>query len=109
MCKVTSSAVNAKKPTRSVESKAERVANAKTLRKADEPRAERVTKQERVLALLSQSEGASIEEMMQATGWQQRSVRGFLAGTVKRKLGFSLNGLRDFGAVIRRAFKIDII
>jgi hypothetical protein len=36
---------------------------AKTLRKADEPRAERVTKQERVLTLLSQSEGASIEEM----------------------------------------------
>ena len=37
------------------------------MRKADEPRAERVTKQERVLTLLSQSEGASIEEMMQAT------------------------------------------
>jgi hypothetical protein len=38
--KVTSPAANAKKPTRSVESKAERVAAAKTLRKADEPRAE---------------------------------------------------------------------
>src|SRR5580693_7257602 len=66
----------------SPESKAERVAAAKTLRKAGEPRAERVTKQERVLTLLSQSEGASIEEMMQATDWQQHSVRGFLAGTV---------------------------
>src|ERR1700731_717800 len=49
-----------------------------------------IRKQERVLTLLSQSEGASIEEMMQATDWQQHSVRGFLAGTVKRKLGFSL-------------------
>jgi Aldehyde dehydrogenase family len=47
--KVTSPAANAKKPPRSVESKAERVATAKTLRKADEPRAERVTKQGRVL------------------------------------------------------------
>jgi hypothetical protein len=65
-------------------------AATKTLRKADEPRAERLTKQERVLTLLSQSEGASIEEMMQATDWQQHSVRGFLAGTVKRKLGFLL-------------------
>jgi Protein of unknown function (DUF3489) len=97
--KVTSPAANAKKPTRSVE--AERVAAAKTLRKADEPRAERVTKQERVLTLLSQPEGASIEEMMQATVWQQHSVRGFLAGTVKRKLGFSLTSLKPSGGVRR--------
>lgn len=51
---------------------------------------ERSTKQERVLTLLSRPEGASVAEMMQATNWQQHSVRGFLAGTVKKKLGFSL-------------------
>jgi hypothetical protein len=62
--------------------------------KSDEPKLARVTKQERVLTLLSQPEGASIEEMMQATDWQQHSVRGFLAGTVKRKLGFSLTSLK---------------
>jgi hypothetical protein len=67
-------AATAKKPTRSVESKAERVAAAKTLRKADELRAERVTKQERVLTLLSQPNGASIVEMMQATDWQHVSA-----------------------------------
>jgi len=39
----------------------------KTTLKADEPKVGRVTKQERVLTLLSQPEGASIEEMMQAT------------------------------------------
>jgi Protein of unknown function (DUF3489) len=33
-----------------------------------------VPKRERMLTLLSQPEGASIEEMMQATGWQQHSV-----------------------------------
>ena len=93
--KVTSPAANAKKPS------TKRVAAAKTLRKADEPRAERVTKQERVLTLLSQSEGASIEEMMQATDWQQHSVRGFLAGTVKRKLGFSLTSLKPNDGVRR--------
>jgi Protein of unknown function (DUF3489) len=99
--KVTSPAANAKNPTRSVESKAERVAAAKTPVKADGPKGGRVTKQERVLSLLSQPEGASIEEMMQATDWQQHSVRGFLAGTVKRKLGFSLTSLKPNGGVRR--------
>jgi hypothetical protein len=58
-------------------------ANAKTPSKADEPKLERLTKQERVLTLLSKPDGASIEEMIQATDWQQHSVRGFLAGRVK--------------------------
>ena len=76
-------------------------ATAKTPLKADEANVERLTKQERVLTLLSQPEGASIVEMMQATDWQQHSVRGFLAGTVKRKLGFSLTSLKPNGGVRR--------
>jgi Protein of unknown function (DUF3489) len=55
------------------------------------PKVERVTKQVRLLTRLSQLEGASIDEMMQATDWQQHSVRGFLAGMVKKKLGFPLH------------------
>ena len=98
--KVPSIAATAKKPPRSVDSKAERVAG-KTLVKIDKPKVERVTKQERVLTLLSQPAGASIEEMMQATDWQQHSVRGFLAGTVKRKLGFSLTSLKPNDGVRR--------
>ena len=76
-------------------------ATAKAPPKSDEPKGERVTKQERLLTLLSQAEGASIEERMQATDWQQHSVRGFLAGTVKKKLGFSLTTSKAAGDVRR--------
>ena len=99
--KATSATANVKKPLRSVESKAERGAAGKTPVKADEPKVERVTKQERMLTLLSRPEGASIAEMMQATDWQQHSVRGFLAGTVKKKPGFSLTSLKPKDGVRR--------
>ena len=81
--KIASAATAAKTTQRSVESKAARIAAAKTSVKGDEPKVERVTKRERMPTLLSQAEGASVAEMMQATDWQQHSVRGFLAGTVK--------------------------
>lgn len=48
------------------------------------------TKLSRVLALLKGADGASLSELMQATSWQRHSVRGFLSGTVKKKLGLSL-------------------
>jgi hypothetical protein len=61
----------------------------------------RMTKQENVLTLLNRTEGASIADIMAATGWQQHSVRGFFAGTIKKKLGFNLVSSRD-GAEARR-------
>jgi hypothetical protein len=63
------------------------------------------TKQERVLTLLSRAEGATIAEIMTATGWQQHSVRGFFAGTVRRKLGFDLVSACDDAGV--RHYRID--
>lgn len=45
------------------------------------------TKSAGVIALLRRSEGASLEEMMSETGWQKHSVRGFLAGALKKKHG----------------------
>jgi Protein of unknown function (DUF3489) len=62
---------------------------------------DRVTKHDRVLELLSQRNGASIEEMIQATEWQQHSVRGFLAGTVKKKMGLALTSSKAEGDVRR--------
>ena len=63
--------------------------------------AERVTKHDRILTLLSRREGTTIPEMMQETDWQQHSVRGFLAGTVKKKLGFTLTSSKTAGDLRR--------
>ncbi len=48
------------------------------------------TKKQIALSLLQRSKGASITEMRDAMGWQAHSVRGFLAGTVRKMSGVIL-------------------
>ena len=72
---------------------------------SDDVHAARVTKHDRILTLLTRRDGATIPEMMEASGWQQHSVRGFLAGTVKKKLGFPLTSSKAEGEL--RRYRID--
>ena len=61
------------------------------------------TKQEAVLALLRQPTGTTIAVMMKATGWQQHSVRGFLAGVIRKRLKLKLGSTKVDGV---RAYRI---
>ena len=62
----------------------------------------RVTKADIVTGLLARPCGATIPQMCEATGWQQHSVRGFLAGKVKKLPGASLaSDKTDAGRVYR--------
>ncbi len=52
------------------------------------------SKTAKVLDLLKRSGGASLKELRKATGWQAHSVRGFLSGTLGKKMGFAVTSTK---------------
>jgi Protein of unknown function (DUF3489) len=73
--------------------------------KSKKPEASKETKAEQVLKKLRNGKGATIEMLMQATGWQGHSVRGFLSGTVKKRMKLPL--ITETGKDGVRRYRID--
>ena len=68
---------------------------AKVAKTAKKPTGAREgSKTEKVLDLLKRSGGATAKELMKATGWQAHSVRGFLSGTVGKKMGLAVTSTK---------------
>ena len=66
--------------------------------------AKRQSKQDEVIAMLRRPEGATVDEVASATGWQRHTVRGVFSGTLKKKLGLTIaSAKQERGRVYRIA------
>lgn len=66
------------------------------------------SKQSRIIAMLQSPAGATIAAMMQTTDWQQHSVRGFLAGVVRKRLKLKLESRKVDGVRVYQIAGRDI-
>jgi hypothetical protein len=64
------------------------------------------TKHDRILSMLRTRGGATIVAIARVTGWQSHSVRGFLAGVVRKKLRLSLASERTSSGRVYRIVEV---
>lgn len=68
------------------------------------PRTRDNSKQAQVIVMLQRPEGATIAQIMDATGWQAHTVRGTFAGAFKKKLGLDITSTKEAGG--ERTYRI---
>ncbi len=71
---------------------------------AAEPTEKKVSKQQMLIDMLKRPEGATLKQMMDATGWQKHSLHGAMAGGLKKKLGYNITSTKEDGG--ERVYRI---
>jgi predicted ArsR family transcriptional regulator len=61
---------------------------------AEKPTPRAGTKQALMIELLKRPEGATVEQIAEATGWQHHTIRGAISGALKKKLGLTVEATR---------------
>ena len=59
------------------------------------PRTREDSKQAQLIAMLRRAKGATIDEIVEALEWQPHTVRGAIAGALKKKLGLDVTSEKD--------------
>ncbi len=79
-------------------------------KKVDKPAAKKASapregsKKETVLALMRRKDGATLAEIAKATEWQSHSIRGFISGTLGKKMGLTVESTKN--AAGERTYKL---
>lgn len=80
-------------------------AHASASRQKTKPAPNKARKADIILRKLRSARGVTIESLMQATGWQAHSVRGFLSANVRKKLGLTV--MNEIGKDGVRRYRVD--
>ena len=69
-------------------------------------RTRETSKQATVINMLNRTEGATIDQICEDTGWQPHTVRGAMAGALKKQLGLDIQSFKESGGA--RTYRIAV-